>query len=327
MPEVPGCLEAGGFLLIHYDIWRRKMKNLTPNKRFMMKFEFVRMHEPEAPTWDYVASTWKLDDKPAVDMAAVWRRQWDWLCHARPKVAPVDAGIDVAAGLAATEVDTVLATLNAIARDAGVARTHLDTLLGLLEHPFDPVALDAGYVFAAVGDLAVLGLTSVILARDGDHVAEKSSAQQSLDYIPNEERIARAAIIGLIEIGAASVPALLEILAQGQSHARKLAAFALGEVGVATEMVLQALCAAASNAEPAVRVNAVESLGMVPATLKPRCASRPRCRLPSSVPTPKRRCRPWPRHCTTATATCLATPSRHWRGSAHPKRRARSCHS
>ena len=29
MPEVAGCLETGGFWLIHYDIWHRKMKNFT----------------------------------------------------------------------------------------------------------------------------------------------------------------------------------------------------------------------------------------------------------------------------------------------------------
>ena len=60
-PEVPGCLPAGGFLLIHYDIWHRKMQNMTQKKRFMMKFEFIRMQEPERPSWDHQQDAWHVD--------------------------------------------------------------------------------------------------------------------------------------------------------------------------------------------------------------------------------------------------------------------------
>jgi hypothetical protein len=85
MPEVAGCLETGGFLLIHYDIWHRKMKNFTSDKRFMMKFEFVRMHEPDAPSWNHADPAWRLDEPPGLDLSAVWRRQWNWLRGARTR--------------------------------------------------------------------------------------------------------------------------------------------------------------------------------------------------------------------------------------------------
>ena len=263
MPEVAGCLEAGGFLLIHYDIWHRKMVNLTQNKRFMMKFEFIRMHEPEAPTWDHIDSEWRLQDRPSVDMSAVWRRQWDWLRHAAPISVPVIAGLDIAAHLASDDNTVVLDMLNAMDRDGEAARAHLAALLALLEHPFDPIAINAGYVLAAAGTAAIDGLTAAILARDGGHVAEKSRDLGPLDYVPNSERVARAAMHGLIEIGAGSVAALLDLLTQGQPLARKLAAFALGEIGLRTEPVTRALCTAAADSEAAVRVNAVEALGMM----------------------------------------------------------------
>src|SRR5215469_16314537 len=83
MTEVAGCLETGGFLLIHYDIWHRKMKNFTNDKRFMMKFEFIRMHEPDAPSWDHADPAWRLDEVPGLDLSAVWRRHWDWHRGAR----------------------------------------------------------------------------------------------------------------------------------------------------------------------------------------------------------------------------------------------------
>ena len=34
--------EAGVCMMIHYDIWHRKMKNFTNLKRYMVKFEFIR---------------------------------------------------------------------------------------------------------------------------------------------------------------------------------------------------------------------------------------------------------------------------------------------
>ena len=37
---------AGTCMLIHYDIWHRKIKNLTNLKRYMVKFEFSRMSPP-----------------------------------------------------------------------------------------------------------------------------------------------------------------------------------------------------------------------------------------------------------------------------------------
>jgi hypothetical protein len=85
MPEVAGCLETGGFLLIHYDIWHLKMNNFTSDNRFMMKFEFVRMHEPDAPSWNHADPAWRLDEPPGLDLSAVWRRQWNWLRGARTR--------------------------------------------------------------------------------------------------------------------------------------------------------------------------------------------------------------------------------------------------
>jgi HEAT repeat protein len=267
MPEVPGSLQAGGFLLIHYDIWHRKMQNFTQKKRFMMKFEFIRMHEPDVPSWDHDSAAWELEDMPGVDMSAVWRRQWDWLRHAEPQAAPAPAGLDIARLLADIEdPHAVLRGVNAIAGDGEAVRAHLDALIGLLGHKIDPVAIDAGYAVAAAGAAAIGRLQEVILSHDGEHVPEKRDGEKAVDYATNDERIARNALAGLIEIGQASVPALLQLLANGQPRARRLAAFALGEIGSAGACgpgVAQALCAAVSDPEPAVRVNAVEALGLL----------------------------------------------------------------
>jgi HEAT repeat protein len=269
MPEAAGCLPAGGFLLIHYDVWHRKMKNHTDKKRFMMKFEFIRMHEPERPTWHHEGADWRLSDKPNLDLSAVWRRQWDWLRHAQPVAARSPTNLDVARLLADADPHAVLKGINAIASDPMAVRTHQQALIGLLRYEVDPVGIDAGYALAAAGESAAGPLVEVILREDGEHIPEKRDGETAVDYVPNPERIARNALAGLVETGAAAVPGLLRLLVEGQARARKLAAFALGEIGTTTplgEAALRALCAAASDPEAAVRVNAVEALGLLPAT-------------------------------------------------------------
>lgn len=269
MPEVPGCLQAGGFLLIHYDVWHRKMQNHTQKKRFMMKFEFIRMHEPVGATWEHSDGAWRLQDKPSLDMSAVWRRQWDWMRHAQPCNAVTPTNLDISRLLADADPHAVLQGINAIAGDGDAVRVHLGALIGLLGHEVDPVGIDAGYALAAAGKAAVDPLADVIMRNDGEHVAEKRDGESAIDYVPNAERIARNALAGLVEIGVDGVPSLLGLLTQGQARSRKLAAFALGEVGTISpigEAAVRALCAAVSDPEPAVRVNAVEALGLLPAT-------------------------------------------------------------
>ena len=62
------------------------------------------------------------------------------------------------------------------------------------------------------------------------------------------------------------MPVLLEVLSGGGVHARKLAAFALGEIAGTSGAVSDALCRATADVAAPVRINAVEALGLKPAT-------------------------------------------------------------
>ena len=235
MPEVAGCLETGGFLLIHYDIWHRKMKNFTQDKRFMMKFEFIRMHEPDAPSWDHADPDWRLGELPGLDLSAVWRRQWDWLRGARRQDMPVNH-ID-AAGLTDTDPRRRLATINDIALSTELARAHLPALAALLHDALEPIAVDAAYAMASAGADAVPQCWSMHPQRHGG--GHRSRSRSHDGSRPDTGMPARSSAYGLAEIGAPAVPGLLDILANGTgSRARKLAAFALGEIaGTGTEVV------------------------------------------------------------------------------------------
>jgi HEAT repeat protein len=72
------------------------------------------------------------------------------------------------------------------------------------------------------------------------------------------------AAYGLTEIGTAAVPALLDLLATAAPSGRKHAAFALGETATDDAASVRAPCHATRDAEPGVRINAVEALGLKP---------------------------------------------------------------
>jgi HEAT repeat protein len=228
MQEVAAALPEGGFLLIHYDIWHRKLKNLTPHKRYMMKFEFVRMHEPMAPTWEHVDPAWTLQDTPTIDLQPLWQRQWAWLRHAADRPA---ASRDEPQGMAAT-----------------------------LRAGKEPAAIAASYRLAAFGAAAVPLLLDAIGEDDGDEIpANRSSVDGSeADW----GAVARNAAHGLVEIGTAAVPGLLDLLTGGRTRARMLAAFALGEIREGDDAVIAALARATRDPNAAVRISAVEALGL-----------------------------------------------------------------
>jgi len=262
MPEVAGSLQAGGFLLIHYDIWHRKMKNFTNDKRFMMKFEFIRMREPVAPSWDFRDPAWRLEELPGVDMSPVWRRQWDWL---RGAVAEAGSN-EVAADVSLTGADPRgrLRAIAAIAGNAAAIRAHLPQLAAALQDEVEPVAVSAAYAMAGAGAEAVPLLNAVLAQDSGEDPDGNRSSHDGSQ--PDTGRPARSAAYALAEIGLASVPVLLEQLAHGGAHVRKLAAFALGEIAGTAPAVTEALVRATGDAAAPVRINAVEALGLKPAT-------------------------------------------------------------
>jgi HEAT repeat protein len=262
-PEVAGCLETGGLLIIHYDIWHRKMKNITNDKRFMMKFEFVRMHEPDAPSWDHADPAWCLEELPGLDLSAVWGRQWDWLRGGGRRDTAVN-DID-AAGLTDANPRRRLAAINDVARSSAATRAQLTALATLLHDALEPVTVDAAYAMASAGADAVPLLLDVIRSdteEDTDLDRGSHDGSQIDTSMP-----ARSAAYGLAEIGNTAVPGLLGILATGTgSRARKLAAFVLGEIAGTGTDVTDALCRATQDPAAAVRINAIEALGLKPAT-------------------------------------------------------------
>ena len=76
------------------------------------------------------------------------------------------------------------------------------------------------------------------------------------------EMVARNAAHGLVAVGLPALPELLRCAAEGAPRVRKYACFALGELDSDDAAVIDALIAGCRDADPAVRLNAVEALGL-----------------------------------------------------------------
>ncbi|MEZ5666939.1 MAG: HEAT repeat domain-containing protein [Alphaproteobacteria bacterium] len=260
------CAEgpAGTCMMIHYDIWHRKMKNFTDLKRFMVKFEFIRMQRPSGVTWDSAEDEWRDPARlPDYAMRPVWRAHWHWLGGRTLAPATGGAGtLDAAlAGLDADNNHDRAQAVAAVAALGSAAAPATDRLVGLLGDDSEVVGLDAAYTLAALGEAAVGPLVAALRGDDGVNVDD---ARCFIDEGQKSEleMVARNAAHGLAAIGRPAQAALLDCAADGGPRVRKYACFALGELDSDDDAVIDALVAGCADAEPAVRLNAVEALGL-----------------------------------------------------------------
>ncbi|HEY1723667.1 MAG TPA: HEAT repeat domain-containing protein [Magnetospirillaceae bacterium] len=260
---------TGTCMLIHYDIWHRKMKNLTNLKRFMVKFEFTRMAPPQAGEFHLDATPWQRPaDAPAYDIEPMWREQWNWLAGRKPERFAHSLDGELQPLLAKLESKAAAergAVARSLAKAGAGARAALPALIARLNDPSEPVGLNAAYALAAIGKDAVPELVRAMLDNDGENVDD---ARVFIDEGQHSEveMVARNAAHGLAAIGADAVPALLGCLDRAGPRVRKYAVFALGESGADGPDVVAALIRSTKDADPYVRINAVEALGLKHAT-------------------------------------------------------------
>ena len=255
---------AGTCVMIHYDIWHRKMKNFTPLKRFMVKFEFMRMQRPSGVTWENDAEAWQDPQRrPGYTMTPAWRSTWHWLAGRPPPVASGAAyGL---AGLIATlgdgDAHRRAAAAAEIAKLGSGGKAAIGDLVALLGDDSEVVGLNAAYGLAAMGDVALDALLGALVRDDGENVDD---ARCFIDEGQKSEleMVARNAAHGIVALGVSAVPVLVQLTRDAGPRVRKYACFALGELDTDAEEVIEALIGCCQDPDPAVRLNAVEALGL-----------------------------------------------------------------
>jgi HEAT repeat protein len=264
--EISAGGPAGTCMLIHYDIWHRKMKNLTNAKRYMVKFEFMRMSPVRGASWDHRDPEWHDPEAlPHYRMQPVWREHWNWARgvqgETRP-ARPADAKLgDLAAGLGAADPAARRSAASAIASYGAGAAAHIPALVALLDDVSEPVGLTAAYALAGMGAVAVGPLVAAMLSNDGESVDD---ARVFIDEGQHSEveMISRNAAHALVAIGPDAVPALLAAYDGAGPRVRKYIVFALGEIFVDSAEVHALLHRAVHDEDVYVRINATEALGL-----------------------------------------------------------------
>lgn len=221
----PLCGPAGTVALVHFDAWHRATPNISDRKRYMLKFQFARMHEPREPSWDHRSDAWEV---PVEDsLRAPCLDVWNWL---QGKQDP----------------------------EAGAAEPEQNgRLLTALQEGDDAERLRAAYALGAQG--AGAGLLDEL--RREAREAEPGIEAKTPDNAHGTNPTACPAADGLIAAGPAAVPHLIEALEDEHWLVRASAADALGWMGPAAAPAAGALAARLKDEHWWVRRNTVEALG------------------------------------------------------------------
>ena len=223
--EAKLCGPAGTVALVHFDSWHRATANVSDRKRYMLKFQVARAHEPAEPTWDHRSRTWSPgisapNPEVALDV-------WNWLCGSRKKGG-------VAPGAAAADSATA-------AEQAA--------------------RLEAAYQLACVGEPAVAELVTAM--REQTLAAIDETTAKTPDNAHGTNPTPGPAATALTAMGSEAIPALLDTMSDDHWWVRAVAAGAMARMGGEAEEATQALVAGLRDEHWWVRRNAAEGLGMI----------------------------------------------------------------
>ena len=216
------CGDAGIVTLMNFDSWHRATPNVSNNKRYMLKFQFTRLREPQAPTWKHRDEAWTPPDddaNPAVSMD-VWR----WM--------------------------------------RGQAVNGRSDAIGDVEEEalFDGdecVRINAAYALAK--DKTSIPLLADAMRKETLAAIEETTAKTA-DNAHGTNPTPGAAARALSTMGASAVPTLLEVLEDDHWWIRAMAADVLARMGSEAHTAVSGLLEKIGDDHWWVRRNALEAL-------------------------------------------------------------------
>jgi hypothetical protein len=224
-------VEAGSVAIVNYDIWHRGTANRSNRPRYMMKFLFARISEPEAPTWDGGEEEWT----PAGGEAhtAMLRHMWDWY-----------GGMANGDGTGGH-------------RDSNGP---VDGLAEVVANGSEHEAIDAAYKLGSAGSASVPDLIELLKDDSGREWWEQKLTSTKGRGLTSASANAS---YGLSAAGQAAVPALVEATRDERWWLRATAAETLGDIGPPAADSIGALSALADDELAEVRAEATHALGTV----------------------------------------------------------------
>ena len=283
-PDLSLCGEAGTVAIVHYDLWHRATPNRSDKKRYMLKFLFSRLDEPQAPSWNSDTTDWHNGEKP--EHPEMWESLWDWY-YGKQNGNPAN-------GISHAEVDTLIdaldsdnerSRLNAAYRLGRVGAAAVPTLKQALHGTSDAIRNYAGYSLSLTGAPAIPTLIDALQATDDSVRATAAyaladmgkTAQEAIPALTRaaqdpSEWVRRHAAEGLGLIGqqvsdeidlSETVQVLTSELQDDYYWVRDNAARALAKLGTRAEPAIPTLVAQLEDENRYVRFHAALALKQI----------------------------------------------------------------
>ncbi|HIG18189.1 MAG TPA: phytanoyl-CoA dioxygenase [Candidatus Handelsmanbacteria bacterium] len=247
--EVPLSGEAGTVAIVHYDLWHRAMPNESERERFMLKFLFARLEEPQSPSWNNEAVHWQSPAGAAEgELEEAYRQLWNW---------------------------------NRGSSNGSSGRSgdrELTELIDSLGDEDESVRLDSAYALGSRGAPAVPALIEALdgSREDGSHPAAfalaaigKPASAALIEALAHKDKTIRACAayalgdIPPVDTSPLAVEALTRALSDNSEWVRRNAAEALGAIGQPAPETVAALEALLSDNLEWIRDNAVRALAKI----------------------------------------------------------------
>ena len=245
LPEQPIVGKAGMVAFANYDLWHRAMPNSSEKRRYMMKFLYARMSEPEEATWANQETEWANGTSvgPA-EHQGMFRHLWNWHrgvedngSHETSNGASLS---ELVSSLNSTSESTSLQAAYALPRFGEQA---VSALVRCLYDEPEMIRRNACYALNAVGSPAVDALRKVL--KDPSEQV-RDNAAEALGDLGNKAESA--------------VPALVEALSDESGRVRVHSVEALGTAGQSSSVAAPSLVKALADPNDGVRRNAVFAL-------------------------------------------------------------------
>ncbi len=265
--------EAGTVAIIHYDLWHRAMPNRTDKNRYMMKFLFTRMEEPQSASWDKKRTEWQ----PVGDNRdkTMWTHLWDWHAGEQNGVGTKDS-VSIPQLIEALGEDLESVCFDAAYALGCIGAPAVPALIEGLTDESETMRRNASYALSAVGAPAVPAL---IEASEHQNPAVRTLTVETLgdiglaaeDGIPvliQAQRDESAAVrggaveaLGLVSQSTSeAVPALVDALEDEDIWVRRNTSLALARLGNHAQEAIPALEASLKADNRYVRANCAHAL-------------------------------------------------------------------
>lgn len=243
--EVPLTGDSGTVALANYDLWHRAMPNQTDKTRYMMKFLFARMSEPDSPSWNNRQLDWR-NGVGVSDHQAMFKHVWAWHCGgaaAKPDADPTFDDAPMSELMAALYDSDESVCLRTAYRLAAFGERAVPDLVASLKEESQDARRNVCYALGAIGASAVAPLTHALEAKKW--------------WV----RDSAAEVLGDIGRGATeAVPALTRAVYDESDSVRAHAAEALGTTGQLSSTAVPSLIAALRDVDETVRRSATFAL-------------------------------------------------------------------